>query len=139
MGLRHAASQPAAESKFARLQAAVRHPRVRVVIHGVRVVDGAQMARGIVLLDDVEEAVEVLRGLGPHQVPLVGQRPPDVAIRRHARDDIAQVAIIRFGRHGRVSPAIVGMEEDEVGFDTDGAQVGDALLDVREVMQDSAA
>lgn len=103
-----------------------------VVVHDVAVVDGAEVLVGIGLLGDAEEAVEVLSGLGLHEVVLVGEGPPDVAKGSEASDDVAEVAIVGFGGHGGVAPAVVGMEEDDVGFDIKVAEAGEEVLEVGE-------
>lgn len=53
-------------------------PGAGVIVGSVGVVNGAEMSVPVVLFDDVEEAIEVLGGLGAHEVVLVGEGPPEV-------------------------------------------------------------
>ena len=80
----------------------------------------------------MQEAVEVLGGLGLHEVVLVGERPPDVGGRRRGGRRRSGVAVVDLGGHGGVAPAVVGVEEDEVGLDVEVAELGDALFEVLE-------
>jgi len=118
--------------KFRGLQARMRHPRMGVVVHHVRIVDGPQVACWVVLLYDVKEAVEVLHGFRSHEVPLIRKGPPDVTVRRQPRQHITQIEIVHVCGHRCVSPSVVRMKQDEVCFDPHFAQIGDALLDVGE-------
>ena len=96
------------------------------------VVDGAEVLIGVDLLDEMQELGEVLGGLGLHEVVLVGEGPPDVAEGGEAGDEVADVALVDVGGHGGVAPAVVGMEEDEVGLDVEVAELGEALFEVVE-------
>ena len=75
------------------------------------------MAIRIALFDDVEEAIPIGHFFALHQIEFIGERPPDVAIGGEAGDDVAEVAIVGFTRHFRIAPAVVGMKQDEIGFD----------------------
>ena len=86
----------------------------------------------VALLHDLEEAIPVLLGLGLHQIELVRHRPPDVAVGRQPRDDVAKVAVIHLGGHRAIAPAVVRVEEDDVGLDAQVAQVTNALFQVAE-------
>src|SRR5205807_488827 len=57
---------------------------------------------------------------------------PDVAEGCEARDSVAQVAVVSVGGHGGEAPAVVGVEEDEVGLDAERLEVADTLLEVLE-------
>ena len=80
---------------------------------------------------ECSQPVPVVIGLG-HQVVLVGQRPPDVGKGRQARDDVPQVMVVRLRAHRGVAPAIVGMEQDEIGNDPQVTELGYAVLQVAE-------
>ena len=103
--------------KIGALDALVRHPGFGVVIELTAVVDRAQMLIGITLLHHTEEAIPVCHRLAIHQVVLVRHRPPDITISCQPRHDVAQIAVIVFGVHRGKAPAVVGVEEDDVGFD----------------------
>ena len=89
------------------------------------------MPRGIVLLDDVEEAVPARDGLHVQkEIVFVGERPPDVTKGADTRGKVTHVAIVLLGRHRAIAPAVVGMEYDNVGFDAQVPQRGDLRLEV---------
>ena len=120
------------------LEAGVRHPVLRVVVPLAAVVDAAQPLVRVLLLEDREEPVPVLPLLvaavaaGPligHEVVLVGQRPPDVAIRREPGDAVPQVAVVLGVAHLREAPAVVGVPEDDVRLDAQLLEVEDAPLE----------
>ena len=108
------------------------HPRLAVVVPADTVVDGTRVLARIAFLHDAEEAVPVGLALRAHDVELVRHRPPDVAVRREPGHAVAQVAVVRLGRHPVEAPAaaIVGMEQDEVGLDAELHELGDARLEV---------
>ena len=117
------------------LDADVIDPRLAMIeVHRLfAVVDRLEMPRRIVLLDDVEEAVPARDRLHVDQeVVFVGERPPDVAKSAEAGDEIAHVAIVLLGRHRAIAPAVVGVEDDDVGFDAHVPQRGDLGLEVTE-------
>src|SRR5262245_38392407 len=107
----------------------------------------------ILFLQDLEEAVPISHSLQlyrlpallefhdlfplfiHHKVKLIGERPPDVTIGCQARDHLAKVIVIVLRSHYREPPAIVGMEENEVGFDSDIAQLGQTLFQVPEELR----
>ena len=82
------------------------------------------MLVGIVRSDDLAEADEVGFVLILEGIPLVRERPPDVAMRAQAGDDVAQVAVVVLCAHVVEAPValVIGMEEDEVGLDAHGAR-----------------
>ena len=93
---------------------------------------------GIFLLQDLEEPVPVFHllvaamVLGPirHEIELVGQRPPDVAIGGKPGDAVPQIAVVLRVAHVGKSPAVVGVPENQVGLDIQPLQVQDSLFDV---------
>ena len=110
------------------LEAGVGDGGAGVVVHDVRVVDGAHVLVGVVLLDELEETGELGGGLGADEVELVGEGPPDVAIGTEAGDDVAEVAVVDLRRESGVAPAVVGVEEDEVGLDVHVAEAAEELF-----------
>jgi hypothetical protein len=59
-------------------------------------------------------------------VELVGQCSPDVPKRREARHDVPQVGIVTALVHAGGSPLVVGMEQNDIGFDSEGLEIADA-------------
>jgi len=122
-----------------RLQTRVRYPWLGVIVEASAVVDAAQTLVGILLLDDGKETVPVgqrlvaavaFRRFGRHQVVLVGQRPPDVAERAQARDAVTQVAVVVFAAHGRETPAVIRMPQDQIGLDPELLKIENAPLEL---------
>ena len=112
------------------LNAAVSDPRFVVVIKLATIVDATQVLDRVVGLYDAEETIPVLFGFGFHKVVFVCERPPDVSISGEAGDGVFEVAVVGFGIHFFEAPAVVGMKEDEIGFDVEVAQVGDSFFEV---------
>lgn len=103
------------------LNAAVGDPGFVVVVKLSTVVNAAQVLHGVVGLYDFEEAVPVLFGFGSHQVIFVGEGPPDVSVGGQTRDGVFEVVVVGFGVHFFKTPAVVGVKENEVGFDVEVA------------------
>ena len=89
----------------------------------------------VAFLHDPKKTIPVLGLLLVHEVEFVGNRPPDIAMRRQTGDDVLQVALIGRGIHAIESPMplIVRVKEDQVGFDAQVAELGDPLFDMLEV------
>ena len=97
------------------------------------VVNRAQMVVGIAQTDDVKKPIPHFHRLvAQHKVVLVGHRPPNVGIGRQAGYHVAQIGEVALVRHGGKSPAIVGMEENQVGLDAQIAQFLNAPLKMAE-------
>ena len=123
------------------LHADMADPRLAVVVVHVlvAVVDRLQVTVGVVLLEDVEVAVPLAERLGVEQeVVFVGERPPDVAVGGEPRREIGDIAEVLLRRHVAVAPAVVGVEDDDVGLDAEVAQRGDLLLEMPEGHRDLA-
>ncbi len=103
------------------MNAAVGDPGFVVVVKLATVVNATQVLHGVVGLYDAKEAVPVLFGFGFHEVVFVGKGPPDVSVSGEAGDGVFEVAVVGFGVHFFKAPAIVGVKEDEVGFDVEVA------------------
>ncbi len=110
----------------------MRHRRTRIVVHHLRVVDRAQMLIGIALLHQVKKPVEVLRGLGLHQVEFICQRPPYISISAEPSHDVPNVTLINIGRHNGIAPTVVGVKQDQVGLDIQVAKLSKPLFEMSE-------
>ena len=87
----------------------------------------------VILLYNLEEMVPDLHRLVlEHKVVLVGQRPPDMAIGGKTGDHVAQIGVVLLVRHLGITPAIVGVEEDNICFDAQRAEFCHALFEVME-------
>ena len=87
---------------------------------------------GVVLLHDLKETFPVGHRLGLHQVKFIRERPPDVAIGPQPRHDIAQVALIGGLVHPSEIPPVIRVEQNQIRFDAQVAQLAHALLEVLE-------
>ncbi len=75
----------------------VGYARLRMVIHICRiaVVDGAQMVVGILFQQDIEETIPSFHGFGlQHEIILIRERPPHMAICRKACDQVSKITKI---------------------------------------------
>ena len=121
-----------------RLQTGVRDPVSRMVVPDPTVVNAAQAAVRVFVLQDLKEPIPVVHllvasmALGSigHEIKLVSQRPPDVTIGRKPGDAIPQIPIVLRVAHVGKAPTVVGVPEDQVGLDAQPLQVHDALLEV---------
>src|SRR5579875_202969 len=90
------------------------------------------MLVGVVFLYDAEEAIPVSNGFVLHQIKLIGERPPDIAIGGQPGHDVAYIALIRLCIHRGKAPPVVGVEENDIGFNTQGHQVCYPLFEMPE-------
>ncbi|CAH0219989.1 hypothetical protein SRABI76_02481 [Microbacterium oxydans] len=116
------------------LDADVRDPGRGVVVERTAVVDRVEVPEGILLADDGREPFPVRRVLRPEQVVLVRHRPPHVREARQPAHHVAQVALIDGRTEVCEAPAVVGVEQDEVGLDAETGQLHDPLLQPAEVL-----
>src|SRR6185503_6339192 len=81
---------------------------------------------------ELPDALPIVLGLVLHEIVFVGERPPDVAERGEPRDDITQVTIVLQWRHAVEAPraVVVGMQQNDVGLDTELLQIKNAALEV---------
>ena len=119
MGFFHASSHVGGGVEVVGLEAGVGDPGARVVVHDVRVVDGAEMAdRGRPARRCGRSGRSPGRDLGLRmRSNSLASDHQTLRIGGEARDDVAEIAVVGLGGHRGVAPAVVGMEEDEVGFD----------------------
>ena len=123
------------QKRLVALNAGVRHPRLAVIVHDVAVVDRAQMLVRVARLNYAEEAIPIGQRFRLHEVPLIRERPPHVAIRCEPRNYIAKIPVVHFGWQVRVAPVIVGMEQDQIGLDVEVAQLREAVFESPEVLE----
>src|SRR5579883_2818999 len=107
------------------------YPGLRVIIELPSIVDRAQVSERVSLLDYLEKAVPGC-WLLLHKIPLIGQRPPDIAIRCQPCNYIAQVTFVALGIHMRKAPAIVRVKENKIGFNTQTLKIADTLFEMAE-------
>ena len=82
---------------------------------------GIGWRQGLVIGKEVVRAREVGFGFLLYKIPLIGQRPPDVADRREPRDEVAQIRVVRGGGHAVEAPmaGVVGMKQNHVRLDAE--------------------
>ena len=117
------------------LDAHMVNPRLAMVVHqsGVALMDRLGVALGVAFFDDLEEAVPARHRLHvEHEVVLVSQRPPDVAVGRDAGDEIVEVPEVLLFRPHAVVPPVIGVEDDDVRLDPHVSQTRDLSLEVPE-------
>src|SRR5208337_1187362 len=115
------------------LDAGMRAPSAAVLILIAAVVDGAQMAEGVVLAENSRIAIPIGCGLGLQQIEFVGQRPPHIPVRAETRNHVAEIAVVDCSGHRLVAPLVVGMKKDQIGLDADAAQCKDEAVEMLEV------
>ncbi len=114
------------------LDAAMGDPRAGVVVETVAVVDRGEVAHVVAAAEDLGQVLPVLGRLPRQQVVLVGQRPPDGAMRAQPPGEVPHVPVVGRLRHLREAPPVVGVEQDEVGLDPQLGELPDARLQVPE-------
>src|SRR5579883_423850 len=117
------------------LNADVIHPWLAMVeIHrSFAVMDRFEVAIGIALFEDMEIPVPLRDRLAVEQeVVFVAERPPDVGIGRQPRLEIADIAKVSLSAHVAIAPAVVGVKDDDVGFDPEFAKRADLPFEMAE-------
>ena len=106
-----------------------------MVVEAVAVVDRGEVAHVVVLTDDLGQALPVLGRLPRQQVVLVGQRPPDGAMRAQPPGDVLHVPVVGRAGHLRKAPSVVRMEQDEVRLDPQLGELADTRLQMAEELR----
>ena len=103
----------------------MRDPRQRVIEDFLAVVNREQMMIRIVVRNDFAEAHEIRFLFLLHEIVFVRERPPDIAIRREPRDDVAQITVVRVRRHPIKAPMplVVRMKQNDVRLDAELLQI----------------
>src|SRR5262245_13210297 len=83
---------------------------------------------------DLAEAFPIILPLLSHEIVFVRKRPPNISESSQAAHDVVQISIVLDRRQPIKAPMtfIVGMEQDDVGFDAQIAEVSDATLQMLE-------
>ncbi len=112
------------------LAAAVGDPWFGVVVKSLAVVDGTQVVVRVVFHECVSHLFPVIDGQVRQQIVFIGHRPPHVAVSAVARGYVFEVTQVVFHGHFGKSPAVVGVEQNQVGFDAKLHQTFDrAVMD----------
>lgn len=117
------------------LDADVIDPRLAMIeVHRLlAIMDRLEVSRRIVLFDDVEETVPACDRLYVEkEIVFVGERPPNVAKDAKTSNEIADIALVLLGTHRAIAPAVIGVEDDNVGLDADVPQRGHLAFEVAE-------
>ena len=117
------------------LDGAVCDPRTVVVVHHAAVVNGTQMSVYILLNQNGRIALPVRDCLFLHEVILIGQRPPYIAVCAEAGNDVFPVEIILFRAHFREAPSVIRMHADEICLNAALAEFLDAVFQMTEIFR----
>ena len=91
------------------------------------------MLVGVAGTEDAGNPFPVPDGLGGHQVILVGQGPPHVAVGGVAGNNVADVAVVILRAHAGEPPAVIGVKENQIGLDAQLLQLLNAPVQMPEV------
>jgi hypothetical protein len=98
------------------LQDNVCNPGFRVVVEaGTAIVNSTLVSVWIDSCEQLAEMAPIL--LLPEDIKLVCQRPPDIPKSRESGYNVLQVGFVVPLIHGRESPCVVGVKQNDVGFD----------------------
>ena len=78
----------------------------------------------VALADGIRNGLPVGQLLGRHQIIFIGQGPPYIPVGTVTGGHVADVEQILRAGHGGKSPAVIGVEQDQVGLN---AQVQQCL------------
>ncbi len=118
--------------KIGTLYAGMCHPWFGVVVKDPAIVNSPHVIVWVVLADDLKETVPVRHCLGLHQVVLIGERPPNIAIGCQSCHYVTQISVVGFSIHIRIAPAIIGVKKNEVGFDSQIEQIANPTFEMPE-------
>src|ERR1051325_5630647 len=86
----------------------------------------------IVCENNLTASLKVLFSLFFHEIVFVGERPPDIPIRRETTDDIAQIMIVLSRSHSVKAPVafVIRMKKDQVSFNAEVAKIANSFFEV---------
>ena len=93
------------------------------------------MARRVLLRHQTEIIVPIQHGLVAHQVVFIGEGPPHVPESRQPGHGVPQIGKVGFPGHVRKSPAVVGMEQNQVRLNAHFPQLTNALFQMPPVFR----